>query len=37
MPNKESEFSVSLETIILVIFRFDKTCYGWKENLKMTA
>ena len=37
MPNTECEFSVSLETKILVFFRLDNRCYGWEEYLKMTT
>ena len=37
MPNTECEFSVSLETKILVFFRLDKRYYDWKENLKVTT
>ena len=37
MPNKECEFSVSLETTILVFFRLHKRSYGWEENLKMAT
>ena len=37
VPNKECEFSVSLETKILLFFRLDKRSYGWEENLKMTT
>ena len=37
MPNSEFEFSVYVETKILVFFRLDKRSYGWEENLKMTT
>ena len=37
MPNKECEFSFSLETKILVSFRLDKRSFRWEENLKMTT
>ena len=35
MPNTECEFSVSLETKILVFLGLIKD--GWEENLKMTT